>query len=124
MMSFHIFLVVLRVSTEPYQINDVNWYLSVLVVFFFFILYLIQKNKNIFVYEIAPFCFLSVMGILYNKYGHLNIYNFMSPILTWGCWRDIAELCLGCIIYENFIHILVISWSPKAAIILQEGLKN
>lgn len=87
------------------SVNGVNWYLSVLVVFSYFILYLIQKNKNIFIYGIAPFCFLSVMGILYNKYGHLNVYNFMSPILTWGCWRGVAELCLGCIIYEIFIHI-------------------
>lgn len=92
-------LLLLRASGLGTKISvaGVNWYLSALLMASYIIYYLLCRCEKWYLYIGAPVLFLAIMGNLYINKGYLNIWTQDAVLFTWGFWRGLAEMGLGCL---------------------------
>lgn len=77
-----------------------GWYCSSLLFGSALIYYLCIRYKQNFVKRLAPFFIIGIYALFFFKYGNLNLYTQYGFVITIGCLRGIAGLCLGCVLHE------------------------
>lgn len=90
-------------------INGVTWYLSAMLIGSYLIYWVLCRNQlkgnHVFIYIYAPLVFFFVMSFIWGEGGHLNYWTQISHVMTYGFWRSLAEMglgCMACAIVEHF----------------------
>ena len=91
--------------------NNVVWYLSAFLIASFFIYYLLLKNKDRFLYLIAPVSIVIILAFCYHDMGYLGYSNQYQFLLCTGVWEAFASLAYGCICYKIY-KTLNEKWAP------------
>lgn len=79
-----------------------GWYCSALLIAGFCVYYLLLKNKKGYLYFVAPFSLMMILGWMRQNIGYINRwlqFDGLIPIGT-GVLRGFAEMGLGCICHE------------------------
>ena len=94
------FLVHLSGMISESKVVSVEWYLSGMLIAMLIMYPLIRKFYDMYDHIIAPLSGLAIMGMSYVKRGTiLGAYQW-DGITTWGVFRAIFLMNLGCIAYE------------------------
>lgn len=114
----------LQAFWRPSTLNSHWWFLSAMLWASFLAYYLIQKNKDVYLYIISPFVLLFFIGYCYQTVGHIDVIN-NSFFLFSAFWRAFAEIGFGCMLYELYKYleerITAPSWQMT---VLEIGLLN
>ncbi|NFG28049.1 acyltransferase [Clostridium botulinum] len=81
------------------------WYISVLIVLSYFIYYLIARNRETFIYFIAPISIILIYVYIAKIYGMLGVQTEYMGIIGGGLLRGFAGMSLGCICYKFTVYI-------------------
>jgi peptidoglycan/LPS O-acetylase OafA/YrhL len=79
--------------------NGATWYISAMLLSMLILVPLFLKNKDLFLYVIAPLITLAVFGYLYQTTGTLRGIKEWMGICLKGPLRAIGVMCLGCVCY-------------------------
>lgn len=77
-----------------------GWYCSALLIAGFCVYFLLEKNKKVYLYCIAPLSLLLIFVWMQRNIGHLNRWLQFDSFISTGTLRGFAEMGLGCICYE------------------------
>lgn len=84
---------------NDYNANGATWYISAMLYAMLLLLPLFYKNKECFLYLLAPVICLATLGYLYSVGGTLRGNTDWMGFCYKGLLRAIGVLCLGCICY-------------------------
>ena len=112
MSIFNIFLVDMS-GLSGFSINCATWYLSAMLISFFILIPIIYKNKDRYVYYIAPIIILFGLGYLYKSSPTLNLYiNGWNGYLYKGLIRALVDINIGILIY-NIVPTIIVKVKTK-----------
>ena len=93
-------------GTDLSMINGQTWYISAMLICMLPLYYMLQKNKDFFLYVFSPLTALILLGYMYCEESHwLTWYNTYS-FLTGGIIRGICGLCFGVVCWTIAEKIL------------------
>lgn len=95
---------VMDIRLESY-LNTPLWYLSVILIALPLVMYLVIKCKDLFTHYLAWLLPLLLHAFLIQKYGSIGNWGEYSTIAYSGVIRGIADLMLGCFVYEMSISL-------------------
>lgn len=82
-----------------------GWYCSAMLIAGFIIYMLLVRNEKIYLKFISPIALLLIFAWMYRSFGHLNRWLQYDSFISTGTLRGFAEMGLGCICYDIYIHI-------------------
>ena len=84
-----------------YNLNGPIWYLSAIIVIMFLLYPIIRKNKERYIYYIAPLIVLFGLGYMYKQYPSLDLSSYLWNNLFYsGLLRCLVDINLGILVYE------------------------
>lgn len=76
------------------RLNSAMWYVSALFLVSIVIFYLVNRNRNLFIYILAPLSVLLIYSYYYQTKGMLAGIGWeASLIVRGGFWRALAGIC-------------------------------
>jgi hypothetical protein len=94
------FFLIQMAGIEGIWINEVEWYLSAMLIAIFIIYPICKKNYSLFVNVIAPIGGLLLIGYVSKTYGSLIGIDVWTPIGYKAVLRAVAEIALGTVTFE------------------------
>lgn len=93
------FFFVNMTGLNGYETVGATWYISAMLLTMLMIYPLMRRNKNLYVWAIAPLVTLFAYGFLAQSENFIGPSNKWSGILYLGILRAAAGLSLGCLCY-------------------------
>ena len=87
------------------SVNGPAWYISVLLIWGYFIFYMLRKHKDYFSHFWAPLICIVVYSYINQKMGKVDgfMYDFSDVLgLSLGMLRGLAGMCAGVVSYEFY----------------------
>lgn len=81
------------------EINTPVWYISAMLVSMLLLYYMLQKNKDFFLYVFSPLAALLIYGFSYNNEGKYIFQYQFNGFFNNGILRAICGLCFGAVSY-------------------------
>lgn len=82
-----------------YHANAATWYISAMLLAMLVLVPICLKNRDLFLYVIAPVVGIFSMGVLYQNNGYLAGPERWQGFYMKGLLRALGELCLGAFSY-------------------------
>lgn len=82
-----------------YHANGATWYISAMLLAMLVLVPVCLKNRDLFLYVIAPVVGIFSMGVLYQNNGYLAGPERWQGFYMKGLLRALGELCLGAFSY-------------------------
>lgn len=83
-------------------VNSISWYISAMMVCTPLIVWLYQKYRYTFTHIIAPYGALAIYAFFWYNWGHIDFAFVWLGTCNGGLLRGLADLMLGCALYEAF----------------------
>lgn len=95
---------IMDIRLESYM-NTPLWYLSVILIALPLVMYLVIKCKDLFTHYLSWLLPLLIHGLLIQKYGSIGNWGEYTLIAYSGVIRGLADLMLGCFVYEMSLSL-------------------
>ena len=97
--------ILLGIVGVGYNLNVPIWYLSAIIVIMFLLYPIIRKNKERYIYYIAPLIIVFGLGYMYKQYPSLDLSSYLWNSLFYsGLLRCLVEINIGIIVYKFVIY--------------------
>lgn len=83
----------------PSAVSGIFWFVSALFISSFVVYWLVLSFKHIFLRFGSITLALIIYSQIYQQVGHIDIGLTYGPLMTWGTWRGIAGLSVGCFLF-------------------------
>lgn len=84
---------------KGYHANPATWYISAMLLAMLVLVPVCLKNRDLFLYVIAPVIGIFSMGVIYQNNGYLSAPEKWQGFYMKGLLRALGELCLGAFSY-------------------------
>ena len=110
----------LRMSGIPtYPANQAAWYISAMLIGMAILVPFLLKYREMFIKVAAPIIAILLLGYLHTHGGGLRQPTEWLGVCYRGTVRAIAELCIGCILYDLSQRISAIEFTKTGSILTQ-----
>ena len=103
---------------NDYNANGATWYISAMLVAMLLLLPLFYKNREFFLYYLAPVISIAILGYLYAAEKTLRGNTDWMGLCYKGLLRAMGVLCLGCLCYVICQKMKEAEFTPFAKILL------
>ena len=94
-----------RIGFDWELYNEPTWYICAMLAAGYFVMFFLLKNRNLFLYILAPAGIIAGYCCLYNRFGYMSGIATVIGCIPAGLIRAGADILVGCIAYELYLKI-------------------